>query len=80
MRDEDLISRIHELVEEEHHLEHSASGHGLSSDDAARLRELEVQLDQCWDLMRQRRARRSAGLDPESADVRDATVVERYEQ
>ena len=80
MSDEDLISRIHELVEEEHHLERSASGHGLSSDDATRLRELEVQLDQCWDLMRQRRARRSAGLDPETAAARDATVVERYEQ
>jgi hypothetical protein len=80
MDDEDLIGRIHELVQEEHRLENSASGHGLSSDDATRLRELEVQLDQCWDLMRQRRARRSAGLDPDSADVRDATVVERYEQ
>ena len=80
MDDEDLIGRIHELVEEEHRLEHSAEGHGLSSDDAARLRELEVQLDQCWDLMRQRRARRSAGLDPQGAHARDATVVERYAQ
>jgi hypothetical protein len=80
MDDQDLISRIHKLVEEEHALEHSAGGHGLSSGDATRLRELEVQLDQCWDLMRQRRARRSAGLDPESADVRDPVIVERYEQ
>jgi hypothetical protein len=80
MDDPDLISRIHQLVEEEHRLERSASGHGLSSDDAARLRELEVQLDQCWDLMRQRRARRSAGLDPDSAEVRDGVVVERYQQ
>jgi hypothetical protein len=80
MDDQDLISRIHELVQEEHRLEGAASGHGLSSDDATRLRELEVQLDQCWDLMRQRRARRNAGLDPDAAHARDATVVERYEQ
>jgi hypothetical protein len=80
MDDQDLISRIHELVEEEHRLEGSAAGHGLTSDEAARLRELEVQLDQCWDLMRQRRARRSAGLDPDVAHARDPNVVERYEQ
>ena len=80
MDDQDLLSRIHQLVEEEHQLERSASGHGLSSNDATRLRELEVALDQCWDLMRQRRARRHAGLDPDSADVRDGVVVERYQQ
>jgi hypothetical protein len=80
MDDQQLISRIHELVDEEHRLESAASGHGLSDDEAARLRELEVQLDQCWDLMRQRRARRSAGLDPDSAEVREGTVVERYQQ
>jgi hypothetical protein len=80
MDDQQLISRIHELVEEEHQLEGTAAGHGLTETESARLRELEVQLDQCWDLMRQRRARRSAGLDPDSAEVRDGTVVERYQQ
>ena len=80
MDDQDLIARIHGLVEEEHGLEQHAAGHGLTSDDAGRLRDLEVQLDQCWDLLRQRRARRDAGLDPESAEARDATVVEHYQQ
>ena len=64
MDDQDLIARIHGLVDEEHRLEQHATGHGLTSEDASRLRDLEVQLDQCWDLLRQRRARRDAGLDP----------------
>ena len=80
MDDQDLIARIHGLVEEEHQLEQHASGHGLTSDDAGRLRDLEVQLDQCWDLLRQRRARRDAGLDPDAASARDSTVVEHYQQ
>jgi len=80
MDDQDLIARIHRLVDEEHQLEQGASGHGLTSDDAGRLRDLEVQLDQCWDLLRQRRARRDAGLDPDSASARDGTVVEHYQQ
>jgi hypothetical protein len=80
MDDQDLIARIHELVAEEHQLERTESGHSLSRDETARLRDLEVQLDQLWDLMRQRRARRSAGLDPDDATPRDGVVVERYEQ
>jgi hypothetical protein len=44
------------------------------------LRDLEVQLDQCWDLLRQRRARRHAGLDPDTAAAREGTVVEHYQQ
>jgi Protein of unknown function (DUF2630) len=46
--------------------------------DRARLRRLEVTLDQCWDLLRQRRARRAAGLDPDGAQVRDEKTVEGY--
>jgi hypothetical protein len=80
MDDQDLIARIHGLVDEEHRLEQHASGHGLSSDDASRLRDLELQLDQCWDLLRQRRARRNAGLDPDTASPREGTVVEHYQQ
>jgi hypothetical protein len=80
MDDQDLIARIHRLVEEEHRLEEHSAGHGLTSDDAGRLRDLEVQLDQCWDLLRQRRARRDAGLDPDSAQPRDPNVVEHYQQ
>jgi hypothetical protein len=81
MNDDELIARIHALVEEEHRLEQTASA-GRPLDDAGRERlgALEVQLDQCWDLLRQRRARRHAGLDPDQTTVRPAEVVERYQQ
>jgi hypothetical protein len=52
----------------------------LNETDEARLQELEVRLDQCWDLLRQRRARRDAGLDPSDAKVRRAETVEGYQQ
>jgi Protein of unknown function (DUF2630) len=81
MDDQDVIDQINQLAHEEHSLFQKAStDEGLSSREHDRLKFLEVQLDQCWDLMRQRRARRSAGLDPEGAHARDSTVVERYEQ
>ncbi len=79
--DEDIARRIHELVEEEHALTRSTGAHPTTTDeDHARIRALEVQLDQCWDLLRQRRARRGAGLDPDGAEVRAADVVEHYRQ
>ena len=69
------------LVDEEHHLVGTASpGHALSEGDEAGLQDLEVHLDQCWDLLRQRRARREAGLDPGFSGVRPAEIVEGYEQ
>jgi hypothetical protein len=77
MDDGTILRRINELVEEEHQLER---GHALTADDEARLRALEVGLDQCWDLLRQRRARRNAGLDPDGADARSAGTVEGYQQ
>ncbi|GGP83278.1 DUF2630 family protein [Saccharothrix coeruleofusca] len=80
MTDEELVARINELVDEEHKLERSRTGEGLSDDDARRLRELEVSLDQTWDLLRQRRARRDAGLDPDGAQPRDPGTVEGYRQ
>ncbi|MBV8692963.1 MAG: DUF2630 family protein [Actinobacteria bacterium] len=81
MADDDLIQQIDDLVAEEHRLfEHSTSGKPLSDDDERRLKDLEVRLDQCWDLLRQRRARRNAGLDPDDTAVRDASVVEGYQQ
>jgi hypothetical protein len=81
MNDDEVISRIDKLVEEEHRLfEHSTSGKPLTDDDERRLKELEVRLDQCWDLLRQRRARRDAGLDPDQVQVRDPSVVEGYQQ
>jgi hypothetical protein len=81
VNDEEVIKRIGSLVEEEHALERSlASGSGDADDTDARLRELEVALDQCWDLLRQRRARRSSGDNPDEAAVRSADVVEHYQQ
>ena len=80
MDDAEVISRIGALVDEEHALEHEAGEHGPESDAAGRLREVEVALDQCWDLLRQRRARREMGQDPDDASVRPPEVVERYQQ
>jgi hypothetical protein len=73
MDDQDIRDHIRALVEEEHQL--NESGH-----DPDRREELEEQLDQCWDLLRQRQARRSAGLDPDEAAVRPASTVENYRQ
>ena len=80
MTDEELVARITQLVEEEHRLEGSRVGEGLDDGDARRLRDLEVALDQTWDLLRQRRARRAAGLDPDGAEPRDPRTVEGYRQ
>jgi hypothetical protein len=80
MNDAELVKRINELVEEEHQLEQAHVGEGLGEDDTARMRSLEVALDQCWDLLRQRRARRAAGQDPDDAGVRPPHEVENYQQ
>jgi Protein of unknown function (DUF2630) len=80
MDDRQVLGRIGELVEEEHDLERQAAGGGLDGTQQARLHEVEVQLDQCWDLLRQRRARRSAGQDPDTAQVRPEGTVEGYLQ
>jgi hypothetical protein len=79
--DADIINRIDALVDEEHGLERAhGDGKSLTKEEKARLRELEVQLDQLWDLLRQRRARRAAGLDPDDAETRDPSTVEGYRQ
>ena len=80
MDDVDIVHRINELAEEEHRLERSHEGDSLSEDELARLKSVEVALDQCWDLLRQRRARRHAGQDPDAATARPEDVVERYQQ
>ena len=80
MDDHDLIERIDRLVAEEHDLRQRAEGQGLADDDRTRLESVEVALDQCWDLLRQRDARREFGQDPNEAKVRPPSVVERYEQ
>jgi len=81
MDDEEVVRRITALTDEEHRLEQSHTGKkGLSDDELERMRELEVALDQCWDLLRQRRARRDAGQDPDDASVRPESTVEGYRQ
>ncbi len=80
MNDEQIRTHIEQLIDEEHRLlEHGDAGK-LSADDRARLETIEVQLDQYWDLLRQRRARRDAGQDPNVAHLRPGEVVEHYRQ
>ena len=80
MEDTQIHTTIEQLVAEEHELwEREAAGNAGES-DRKRLQDVKVSLDQCWDLLRQRRALREAGRNPEGADVRRAEVVERYEQ
>jgi hypothetical protein len=80
MSDQDILHQITVLVNEEHELLQKAEGGGLNDDQHARMRELEVKLDQCWDLLRQRRGRRDAGQNPDEARVRDSNTVEHYLQ
>jgi hypothetical protein len=80
MDDAEIVRRIGELANEEHELEAAHVGDGLSDDETGRLRSIEVALDQCWDLLRQRRARRAAGEDPDEVTVRPEGVVEGYQQ
>jgi hypothetical protein len=81
MTDEDVLAGIQQLATEEHSLfERHNAGEPLSEDERARLKDLEVRLDQCWDLLRQRRARREFGQDPNATEVRDPSTVEGYRQ
>jgi hypothetical protein len=80
MEDSEIVARISALAEEEQRLEEGHVGEGLSDDERQRLRELEVTLDQLWDTLRQRRAMRQAGRDPEGAQTRSAGTVEGYLQ
>jgi hypothetical protein len=77
-QDQAVIGQIEELAHEEHSLFEKESQGEASNSERARLKEIQVQLDQCYDLLRQRRARRSAGLDPDEAKVRDESTVEGY--
>jgi hypothetical protein len=80
MDDNEIMKRIAELVDEEHELTQQAQQGGLDEEGHRRMRQLEINLDQCWDLLRQRRALRSAHLNPDEAKVRDADIVEHYKQ
>ncbi|PRX43881.1 uncharacterized protein DUF2630 [Prauserella shujinwangii] len=77
---EEMIARIDALIAEEHELRGRATGKGLSERDRARLRSLEEQLDQCWDLLRRRRARAEFGEDPDTEEPRPVSEVESYQQ
>jgi hypothetical protein len=78
MEDQTVYGHINELAHEEHELWGKESRGETTDEDRARLRHLGILLDQCWDLLHQRKARRAAGLNPDEAKVRDETTVERY--
>jgi hypothetical protein len=84
MSDESIANRIENLVAEEQSLrrreEADSSDAERLDEDQNRLRDIEVELDRCWDLLRQRRARAEFGQDPDEAEARDADTVERYLQ
>ena len=81
MNDSDVLKRINELADEEQRIHTSAGvGKGLDDADHARLDKIEVELDQCWDLLRQRRANRRSGVPADEATVRDPGTVETYLQ
>jgi hypothetical protein len=78
--DQPILAHIQQLVEEEHRL-FERGEHGMMGDsERQRLADVQVELDRCWDLLRQRRALRGAGRDPDEAQIRPAKVVEDYEQ
>ncbi|HZD22064.1 MAG TPA: DUF2630 family protein [Acidimicrobiia bacterium] len=75
-----ILSHIGELVDEEHQLRRRHEGTKLDEEELARLKEIETELDQCWDLLNQRRALHEFGMDEDSAAVRDEDTVEGYQQ
>ncbi len=80
MDDTEIMQRIKTLVDQEHELLKMEEEGKLQGDQRDRAQSLEVSLDQCWDLLRQRRARRNAGLNPDDATARDPGIVEHYQQ
>ena len=80
MDDPQIHTEIEQLVAEEHELWQREAAGVAGESDRQRLANVKVSLDQCWDLLRQRRALREAGSDPNRADVRSPDIVERYEQ
>lgn len=80
MDDSEILARIHELVAEEDRLHQLAVSQSLSDEDRAHIREIDVRIDQCWDLLRQRRARREFGNDADEAEARPGDTVEHYLQ
>jgi hypothetical protein len=78
MEDQAVFHRINELASEEHEIWNKESRGDATDADRERLRRIQVTLDQCWDLLHQRQARRAAGLNPDEAQVRDEKTVEGY--
>ncbi|MGD9734479.1 MAG: DUF2630 family protein [Solirubrobacterales bacterium] len=78
MDDQQILNRIDELVQEEEELLHRHEQEGLDSEEEARMEELKVQLDKAWDYLRQRRALRQYGENPDDASMRDGGTVEDY--
>ena len=81
MDDRPMFDRINELAREEEELwETAGDGDGLTTEESDRLETIRTELDQCYDLLHQRQARRGAGLDPDAARVRPPEVIDRYQQ
>jgi hypothetical protein len=80
MNDSEILQHIEQLVNEEHELMNSAEQQPLTEEQRARMQQLQVHLDQLWDLLRQRRARREFGMNPNEANERDPSIVEHYLQ
>lgn len=84
MDDSTILNRIQKLVDEEHALREREAAESTDEEalqgDRGRLEAISVELDQCWDLLRRRRALRDADADPDQADARDAATVEKYLQ
>ena len=80
-KDRDILTEVNKLVAEEQELRSKVQNHEIDeTEEHQRLRSVEVQLDQCWDLLRQRRAREEFGENPEEAKGREEAVVEHYQQ
>lgn len=75
MDDQAIFDQLRALTDEEHAIRQAGA-----EGDPDRLQDIEVMLDQCWDLLRQRRARREMGQNPDEAEVRPPDIVERYQQ
>ncbi|GAA3812388.1 DUF2630 family protein [Sphaerisporangium flaviroseum] len=81
MQDGEILAKIKNLITEEHELrERVGTGEVSSDDEKVRVRELEAELDQCWDLLRQRKARREFGEDPDFSTPRPVDEVDGYQQ
>jgi hypothetical protein len=80
MTDGEILEKINQETQEEHELLHAGEHGGIDEAERTRLAELKTSLDQLWDLLRQRRALRHAGLNPDNAEERSASTVEHYKQ